>query len=66
MYAREYLELRDVEVAGRSNSCEDGLRLARGAVNVESELNHPLDHVLYRFIRSVVLHRYDHCFRPLP
>jgi hypothetical protein len=29
-------------------------------VNIEAELDHPLDHVLNLFIACLVLHGYDH------
>jgi hypothetical protein len=29
-------------------------------VNVEAELDHPLDHLLYVFLCCMVLHCYDH------
>ena len=65
MHAGEHLELGDLEVRGRADAGEDGLRFAGGAVDVEAELHHALDHVLDLFIGGAVLHGDDHHLNPL-
>ena len=62
VHSRQHLELRDIEVFRRADTGQNRLGRARCPVNVEAELNHPLDHQLYMFLSCVVLHRYDHCF----
>ncbi|GGG64763.1 hypothetical protein GCM10011585_02970 [Edaphobacter dinghuensis] len=59
----QYLELGDIKVLGRSYAGQNRLGCAGGAVNVEAELDHPLDHALDIFLCCMVLHRYDHCLR---
>jgi hypothetical protein len=59
----ENFELSNLEVLGRPDAGQNGLGCAGGAVNIEAELNHPLDHMLDMFLCCMVLHRYDHCFR---
>jgi hypothetical protein len=46
----EHLELRHLKVRRRSHSRKNGLRLTRSPVDVESQLHHALDHMLYLFI----------------
>jgi hypothetical protein len=50
-------------VLGRSDTSQNRLDRACGAVNIEAELHHPLDHTLDMFLCCMVLHRYDHCLR---
>jgi hypothetical protein len=64
VYAMQHLELHHIEVRRRAHPGEDGLVRAGGAVNVEPELHHALDHVLNLLLGCLVLHCDNHHFRP--
>jgi len=60
VHAREHLELCNLKLPRRAHAGQNGLRLAGGAVDVETELYHTLNHLLNLFIGCVVLHGDDH------
>ncbi len=62
MYAREHLKLRHLKVRGRAHAGKNGLNVAAGAVDIEPQFHHALDHILDLLIGGVRLHGNDHHF----
>ncbi len=63
MHPRQHLELRHLKVIRRPHARKNCLRLTRRPMNIEAELDHLLDDLLYVLFRCLVLHRYDHVSR---